>query len=369
MDFRLITSTHDLIAFCKASADAKWLALDTEFIREKTYYPNLCLVQIASARDMVCIDTIAIKDLSALRDLLYQESIIKIFHSASQDLEIFVNLFDAVPTPMFDTQIAASLLGYGDQVSYAHLVNEICNIELDKSLSRTNWERRPLSEKELRYAVDDVKYLAKVYLYLKNRLADTERSHWAEYECKLLSVLEKYKVDPNKIWKTVKGAGKLNTQQLNILKQLAKWREVQAIAENKPRRWILSDKLLRSLAIEQPMNMNALGDLEDFGRECIGYADVLLDEIQQAMNIPESDWPQTNTVSPLSNEQRKIVKQAQSFIRERAEQLNMSPSLLATRSVVEKLVRGKRELEILSSWKKDLIGDELVQLIDTNKLL
>ncbi len=369
MDFRLITSTHDLAAFCKASVDAEWLALDTEFIREKTYYPSLCLVQIASARDMVCIDTLAINDLSALQDLLYQESIVKIFHSASQDLEIFVNLFDAVPKPMFDTQIAASLLGFGDQVSYAHLVNEICNIELDKSLSRTNWERRPLSEKELRYAVDDVKYLAKVYLHLIEKLNETERSHWAEHECNLISSTEKYKVDSNKIWRSVKGAGKLNAQQLNILKHLAKWREIQAIAENKPRRWILSDKLLRSLAIEQPTNMNALGSLEDFTREYIGYADVLLDEIQQAMNIPESDWPKASAVSPLSSEQRKVIKQAQSFIRERAEQLNMSPSLLATRSVVEKLVRGKRELEILSSWKKDLVGDELVQLIEANEPL
>ena len=367
MDFRLITSTHDLVAFCKASSNTEWLALDTEFIREKTYYPNLCLVQIASAQDMVCIDTLAIKDLSALRDLLYQESIVKIFHSASQDLEIFVNLFDEVPTPMFDTQVAASLLGFGDQVSYAHLVNEICNIELDKSLSRTNWERRPLSEKELRYAVDDVKYLAKVYLHLIEKLIETNRSHWAEYECDQLSSSEKYKVDANKIWKSVKGAGKLNAQQLNILKQLAKWREIQAIAENKPRRWVMSDKLLRSLAIEQPTEMDTLGTLEDFDHNYTGYADALLDEIQKAHLIPENDWPEASTINPLSSEQRKIVKHAQSFIRTRAEQLNMSPSLLATRSVVEKLVRGKRELDILSSWKKDLVGDELLELIESNE--
>ena len=366
MDFRLITSTQDLVSFCNAASDSKWLALDTEFIREKTYYPNLCLVQIASADDMVCVDTIAINDLSALKELVYKESIVKIFHSASQDLEIFVNLFDAVPTPMFDTQIAASLLGYGEQVSYAFLVNEICKIELDKSLSRTNWERRPLTEKELRYAADDVKYLAKVYLFLINQLEETQRSHWTEYECAALSVVEKYKVDPDQIWKTVKGAGKLTSQQLNTLKQLARWREIQAIAENKPRRWVLNDKLLCTLAIEQPDNMDALGNLEEFNHDHIGYADILLEEIKQAQLIPEDDWPQASSVGPLSNEQRKVVKQAQKFIRERAEQLNVSPSLLATRSVVEKLVRGKRELDLLSNWKKDLVGDELVQLIESD---
>ncbi len=366
MEFRVLTTTQELNAFCKTSSDVTWLALDTEFIREKTYYPNLCLVQVASERDIVCIDTIAINDLSSLKELLYQPSITKIFHSASQDLEIFVNLFDAVPTPMFDTQIAASLLGYGEQVSYAYLVNEICEIELDKSLSRTNWERRPLSEKEIRYAVDDVKYLAKIYLYLENKLSENERTHWAEFECSNLSALKKYKVDTNEIWKTVKGAGKLEPHQLIVLKQLAQWRELQAISENKPRRWILSDKTLRSLAIEQPSNLDALQQLEDINGNHAGYAKSLVDEIKLAQNIPEENWPETSSIGPLSNEQRKLVKLAQSFVRERAEELNISPSLLATRSVVEKLIRGKRKLDVLSSWKKDLIGDDLVELIETS---
>jgi ribonuclease D len=367
MEFKILTTTQELIAFCKASQDVDWLALDTEFIRERTYYPNLCLVQVASERDIVCIDTIAIDDLSSLKELLYQPSITKIFHSASQDLEIFVNLYDAVPTPMFDTQVAASLLGYGEQVSYAHLVNEICGIELDKSLSRTNWERRPLSENEIRYAVDDVKYLAKVYLYLKDKLSEDERSHWAESECTNLSALEKYQTDASKVWKTVKGAGKLNSNQLNILKQLAQWREHQAIAENKPRRWILSDQALRNLAIEQPINLDTLQQLEDINRDHVAYADTLVEEIQQAQNIPEADWPEVSLFGPLSNEQRKLVKQGQAFIRERAEQLNISPSMLATRSVVEKLIRGNRDLDILTSWKKELVGDDLVKLIESSQ--
>ena len=366
MEFKILTTTQELVAFCKASYDVTWLALDTEFIRESTYYPNLCLVQIASERDIVCIDTIAIDNLSSLKELLYQPTITKIFHSASQDLEIFVNLFDAVPTPMFDTQIAASLLGYGEQVSYAYLVNEICGIELDKSLSRTNWERRPLSEKEIRYAVDDVKYLAKVYLYLKDKLSEMERTHWAEFECTTLSTLEKYKVCTGEIWKSVKGAKKLESYQLIVLKQLAQWREIQAIAENKPRRWVLSDKALRNLAIEQPGNLDSLQQIEDISGAHAGYAKTLLDEIKLAQNIPEQEWPETSLIGPLNNEQRKLVKQAQSLVRGRAEELNVSPSLLATRSVVEKLIRGKRELDILSNWKKDLIGDDLIELIESN---
>jgi len=366
MEFKVLTTTQELIAFCKSSYDVTWLALDTEFIRESTYYPKLCLIQIASERDIVCIDTIAIDNLSSLKELLYQPTITKIFHSASQDLEIFVNLFDAVPTPVFDTQIAASLLGYGDQVSYAHLVNEICNIELDKSLSRTNWERRPLTEKEVRYAVDDVKYLAKVYLYLKDKLSVMQRTHWAEFECNILSAVGKYKVDTDEIWKNVKGAGKLAPHQLIVLKKLSKWRETQAIIENKPRRWILSDKALRTLAIEQPVSLDTLQHIEDINGSHAGYAKTLLDEIKLAQNVPENDWPETSSIGPLSNEQRKLVKRAQGLIRKRAEELDISPSLLATRSVIEKLIRGKRELDILSSWKKNLVGDELIKLIESN---
>lgn len=368
MEFKIITTTQELIAFCKASHDVDWLALDTEFIRERTYYPNLCLVQIASERDIVCVDTIAINDLSSLKELLYQPSITKIFHSASQDLEIFVNLYDAVPTPMFDTQVAAGLLGYGEQVSYAHLVNEICGVELDKSLSRTNWERRPLTEDEIRYAVDDVKYLAKVYIFLRDKLNEDKRTHWAESECHNLSAIDKYKTDANKVWKTVKGAGKLNSNQLNTLKQLASWREHQAIAENKPRRWILSDLALRNLAIEQPVDLDALQQVEDINRDHAAYADALVTEVQQAQNIPASDWPEASLFGPLSNEQRKLVKQGQAFIRERAEHLDITPSMLATRSVVEKLIRGSRDLDILNSWKKELAGDDLVKLIESSQI-
>ncbi len=368
MEFKLITSSKDLDKFCSASSNADWLALDTEFIREKTFYPNLCLIQIASEHDLVCIDTLAINDLSSLKKLLYQTSITKIFHSASQDLEIFVNLFDVVPTPMFDTQIAASLLGYGEQVSYAQLVNEICSIELDKSLSRTNWERRPLSNKELKYAIDDVKYLAEIYQFLKTELGENGRSHWADFECNNLASIGKYKINTDKVWKTIKGAGKLTSNQLNILKQLAKWREEQAMTENKPRRWVLSDKVLRILAIEQPTDISSFTALENISEEHFIYAESLILEIKAALKIPEHDWPAVSTIGPLNSAQRKLVKVAQSFVRERAEELNISPSLLATRSVVEKLIRGKRELDILSSWKKDLIGDELVALIEANDI-
>ncbi|MCZ6566063.1 MAG: ribonuclease D [Gammaproteobacteria bacterium] len=367
MEIELITTVEHLQAFCTDLAKQNWLVLDTEFIRETTYYPNLCLIQIANDERAACIDTLAIDDLSALQKLIYSDSVIKVFHAASQDLEIFFNLYESIPTPIFDTQIAASALGYGEQVSYAYLVSEICDVSLDKSLSRTAWDRRPLSKKELQYAVDDVIYLAKIYHHLRKKLGQQKRSHWVQDEFQHLCALERYKVKPSELWKSVKGVGKLESHQLIVLKQLAEWRDQQAIEENKPRQWILRDKSLRALAIEQPTNTSALSDIEELSHQQLTtYAKSIFACIQKAQHTPEQEWPDASQTMPLSREQRKIMKQASQLVREKAEELNIAPTLLAKRSIVEKLLRGQRELHILHDWRQDLIGNDLVKLFETH---
>lgn len=365
MEFEIIQKVENLQALCKSAAKHDWLVLDTEFIREKTYYPNLCLIQIATDERVACIDTLAIDDLSALNKLIYSSRVTKVFHAASQDLEIFFNLYGDIPTPIFDTQIAASALGYGEQVSYAYLVKEICGITLDKSLSRTAWDRRPLSNRELQYAFDDVKYLTMIYHQLKNDLEFNKRSHWVEDECQRLSAIEKYKINSSELWKSVKGVGRLEPYQLIVLKHLAAWRDQQAIQENKPRQWILRDKSLRALAIEQPTNAAALSEIDEITHQLHTlYADSIINCIHQAQCIPEQKWPKANQTTPLNREQRKLMKHALQLIRNRAEELNISPNLLATRSVVEKLIRGQRELHVLRDWRQDLIGNDLIQLLE-----
>lgn len=364
MEIEIIQKTKKLQAFCADVANQDWLVLDTEFIREKTYYPNLCLIQIATDKRIACIDVLSIDDLSALERLVYSRAITKVFHSASQDLEIFFNLYGEIPAPVFDTQVAASALGYGEQVSYAYLASEICGITLDKSLSRTAWDRRPLSDKEIRYATDDVKYLAEIYRHLKQELELNKRSYWVADECRRLSAIDRYEINPDEAWKSIKGTGKLKPRQLGVLKQLSAWREEQAIKENKPRQWIVRDRSLRALAIEQPLNVAALSSIEELTRRQRAlYSNLLVNCIDKAQRTPRQQWPEANQTAPLNREQSKLLKQALQLIRGRAEELNVAPNFLATRSMVEKLIRGQKAPAVLCDWRRDIIGNDLVQLL------
>ena len=367
MEFEFIQHKLKLQSCCKDAAKHPWLALDTEFIREKTYFPNLCLIQFASNDKVYCIDTLAIDDLSPFKELLFLPTVKKVFHAASQDLEIIFNLCGEIPTPIFDTQIAASALGYGEQVSYAHLVKEICGVTLDKSLSRTAWNRRPLKDNEIQYATDDVKYLAKVFKQLMIELEMRNRTHWVMDECQKISAIENYKVNPNALWKSVKGVGKLEPDQLIVLKHLASWRDHQARSENKPRQWILRDKTLRALAIEQPRNTSSLSNIEEITKQQVSlYSNSLLKCINDALLTPKHLWPDKSPHKPLNREQRKLLKRALQIVRKRAEEFQLSPNLLATRSVIEKLIRGQRELLILRDWRQEIVGNDLLQLLENN---
>ncbi len=363
-----IQSQENFDSFCKDISNYTWLTIDTEFIRERTYYPKLCLIQIATVDHIACIDPFSIENLEALKLILYSSNVTKVFHAASQDLEVFYNLYGQVPAPIFDTQIAASALGYGDQISYAQAVKEICDVTLDKSLSRTNWDRRPLSSDEIHYALDDVKYLVEVYQQLNTHLDQMNRSSWVHEESMRICSHKRYEIMPDQQWKIVKGVGKLNAQQLNFLRELAKWREEYAMRENKPRRWIVRDKDLYLLAVEQPSTMGELTSIEGLTEESFTHANHLLESIENANAMPEAHWPNENITQALTRDQRKLLKLAQAIVREHAENLNISASLLATRSSLEKLVRGNRKLNFLHDWRKEIIGNDLLKLVDTDLL-
>ena len=364
MKIQQIKNGKELQSYCKDLINQDWLVIDTEFIRENTYYPKLCLIQIATKDRIACIDTLSIEDLSDLQKPLFRNEITKVFHGASQDLEIFFNLFNSIPTPIFDTQIAAGALGYGDQISYADIVKTVCDVSIDKSLSRTAWDKRPLSEQEIQYALDDVKYLTKVFHILQQELKQKNRSHWVKEECSQMYVDEKYRLNFDTLWKLVKGSGKLLPDQLMALKLLAIWREKQAIESNLPRKWVMNDKTLRTLALEQPITEAEFLQHELLNtKQSKKYMQPLMDCIIKAQQTPEEIWPKSHKASPLNREQRKLLKSALQFTYERAEELNVAPSLLATRSVLEKLIRGQRELSVLQSWKHEMIGKDLIELL------
>jgi ribonuclease D len=258
-----------LSQLCEQLSQSPWLAVDTEFERVSTYFPELCLVQISNGDVTAVIDPIAIKDITPMLDLLYQPAITKVLHSAHQDLEIFFNIKESVPTPLFDTQLAAPLLGYAQGIGYGNLVNEVLSIELEKGHARADWKRRPLSEDMLRYAADDVIYLGKVYEMFVEKLKTVEDQTSLNQKLANLVRAETYKPDPDLMWKKMFAAKRMKGKQLAIVKRLAAWRELTARERNRPRKWILADYALIEIAKQMPENKSELLKIDKIGEKTV----------------------------------------------------------------------------------------------------
>ena len=239
MEELYIDSHAALEALCTRLSGTEWLALDTEFIRERTYYPRLCLLQVSNGDVAACIDPLAIDDLGPLLDILFDSRTLKILHAARQDLEIFLHDYQRLPMPVFDTQPAAALLGHGDQIGYANLVKQLLQVDLPKDQSCTDWSQRPLDEQQRRYALDDVIYLGQLYLHLRGNLFDRERLQWLAADFAPLADPATYYPDPNDMWQRTKGRQQLRGRQLAVLQRRAAWRETEARARDLPRMWVL----------------------------------------------------------------------------------------------------------------------------------
>jgi len=279
--FTLIDDEQSLSQTCLQFSQSTWLAIDTEFERVSTYYPELCLVQISNGINTAVIDPIAINNLEPLFELLYQQSITKVLHSARQDLEIFFNIKGIVPTPLFDTQIAAPVLGYAKGIGYGNLVKEVLGIELDKGHARTNWKQRPLTEKQLRYAADDAIYLGKAYEIFIKKLIEVETLSSLDEQHVVLEKPETYQPDPEKMWKKIFAAKRLHGKPLAVVKQLAAWRELTARSRNRPRKWIIPDHALVDIAMRLPENKSELLQIDKVGEKTVSrHGDALLEIIE-----------------------------------------------------------------------------------------
>jgi ribonuclease D len=280
-EFILIDSADSLSQLCEQLSDSKWLAVDTEFERVSTYYPELCLVQISNGDIHAVIDPLAIDDLEPLYDLLYQQSITKVLHSAHQDLELFFNIKKSVPTPLFDTQIAAPLFGYAKGIGYGNLVKEVLDIELEKGHARTDWKKRPLSKEQLRYAVDDAVYLGKVYDIFKEKIKEQKNLNDLDAQHERMTKPETYQPNPDNMWKKIFAAKRLKGNQLEIVKQLASWREVTARKRNRPRKWILANHTMIELAKNLPADKSDLLKIDKVSEKMVArHGDELLKIIQ-----------------------------------------------------------------------------------------
>ncbi len=363
-DIRYVDTPAALTALCNDLRDADWLAVDTEFIREKTYYPRLCLVQIGTADVVACVDPLAIDDLTPLFDLLNDAGILKVLHAAHQDLEIFHQLSGQVPTPIFDTQVAASVLGQGEQIGYGKLVQNALGLELDKSHARTDWSQRPLDDDQLNYAADDVRYLAQIYPQMRETLRELGRLEWLDEDFAAISDVSRFVVEPDAMWKKIKGVQFLKGAQLAVLQTLAAWRERQAMDKDKPRKWILSDDVLIDLARRTPTDergLKKIRGLDDRAIERRGRK--LLELIQEGRNRPKSEWPELKPRVRLEPEQEALADAAMAVLRQSSLDANISAGAIATRKDVEAVILGDEENALLHGWRAHLAGDQIREFL------
>lgn len=344
---------------------ASWLGVDTEFERVRTFFPRLCLLQMATSEQAVCIDPLAELDWGSVRTLISEPQPVKIFHAARQDLEVLQQHFSVVPGEFFDTQIAAAFCGYGEQVGYARMVKEICDVALSKAFTRTPWCRRPLSEAEVQYALDDVHYLGTLYHTLLAGLQDRGRENWLAEDCAALVSEESLrKAEQAPIEKVMRACAGMNRVGQNIASSLARWREDLARRTDRPREWLISTDTLIELAHTRPQNTEALsavvglekGTLKRRGEE-------ILDVIREGQT-PDADFVAMSRPTRPDAAEKALGNALWKYLGEVCEREGVPPSAIAPRNEIRALATGKRNLRVLSGWRRSFIGESLLKRAD-----
>jgi len=359
-----ITNTNDLIAFCDLLKAAPFITVDTEFMRETTYWPKLCLIQAASSDHAGIIDPMAKDlDLKPFLDILADEKVLKVFHACRQDMEIFFNL-GVTPKPVFDTQVAAMAAGYGDQVAYDSLVRQKLKIDIDKGSRFTDWTRRPLSEQQLQYALGDVTHLAKVYIRLRDRLAKDGRLDWVSEEMKALSHPSLYSTNPEDAWKRLKPR-KHSVKYMAVFAQVAAWRERTAQERDMPRGRILKDEGVDEIATQLPTDAAAFDHLRStskgFGASKFGQE--LADIIRATLKNPEAYAPKVEKSAPPVQVPASVVELLKVLLRIRCEEEGVAPKLLATVSDLEKIaLDDDADVPALHGWRRKVFGEDALRL-------
>lgn len=358
-----IADDSALAAFVARMHQAPWLAVDTEFRRERTYYPELCLVQIAGNDEIGLIDVLALDSLEPLAALMSERGPLKVFHAADQDVEVLYQTLDTIPAPLFDTQIAAALSGHGDQLGYARLVEQLTDTTLPKAHTRTDWTRRPLSQQVLAYAADDVRYLAVIYPLLRARLERLGRLAWVQADCAALTVPARLTPPPGTAWQRLRGWQHLLPAQQQALAALATWREQQAMHADRPRKWILSDDAIFTLARQQPRDQAALNQVKAVPTKTAKrHGDALLAALAEAAQHPAE--PLANNAEPLDDAQKRLCKQARQALAICARDSDVPAPVLARRKDLEQLVLGERDLAMLRGWRADVAGQAIMDVVD-----
>lgn len=363
-DATLVTTPDELEAAVFRMQGASRLAIDTEFMRESTYRAQLCLVQVASDTDCFLVDPLAGLDLSPLHAMLADRARLKILHAARQDLEVLSQSGGAVPAPVFDTQVAAALLGLPPQLGYADLVARRLGHSIDKGQTRTDWSRRPLSDAQLAYAADDVHHLLMLHADLAAELEARERMSWHTEDCAALEDPALYRTEPDDAWRRLKGLGRMRPEQQAVARAIAAWRERRAIASDKPRGWILTDEALYSLATLAPVTAAGLEQVRALPPAVVRKRGEELRELIASALAGVGESPPVAPPPRPTPEQTRMVGALQQRVRDAAVGLGVNAEVLATRRDVEALVLGPRDASaVLRGWRRNVIGDELLSML------
>jgi ribonuclease D len=360
-DITIISDTASLEEFCNAVSSNTFIAVDTEFLRETTYYSKLCLIQIAGENDAVLIDPLASGiNLKPFYELMANSNVLKIFHAAKQDIEIFVNQANMVPTPVFDTQIAAMVCGFGDQVGYEAIVRKLVGAQIDKSSQFTDWSRRPLTHKQMAYALSDVTHLRTVYEKLKVQIDKEARGSWLEGELADLADASSYRIDPEESWRRVKARIQNRKQQATLM-EVAAWREREAQSKNVPRGRILKDEAVAEIAIQIPQTREALHQLRLLPK---GSADSVIGQsILAAVATALARDPATipgpkgrgDEMTASQEAAAEVLKLALKVVSERE---GIAPKLIASSSDIDALaVSDEADVDALKGWRRDVFGE------------
>ncbi|MEM7069635.1 MAG: ribonuclease D [Pseudomonadota bacterium] len=362
---QIITDTKSLQSACEAASRFPFCTVDTEFLRESTFWPELCLIQMASPEEAWIIDVLADGiDLAPFFELMANEDVVKVFHAARQDIEIIYNLANLIPHPVFDTQVAAMVCGYGDSISYDQLVFKITGAQIDKSSRFTDWSRRPLSDKQLKYALADVTHLRDAYLSVKASLDEQDRSHWVTEEMEILTSVETYDMPPEKAWQRLKMRVR-KPRELAIMQKVAEWREREARANNVPRGRIIKDDAIYDIAARGPNNMQQLTNLRSLARgfDKNRYGSGLLATIADAKQIPDKELPRLPRQKQMPEGCGAATEMLKVLLKLTVERHGVAAKIIATVDDLEKIAADDNaDVAALKGWRKELFGKRALQL-------
>jgi ribonuclease D len=360
----LITTTDDLAAVCGRMAKHPFVTVDTEFLRETTYYPLLCVAQMASPEEAVVVDALATGlDLSPLFALMASESVTKVFHAARQDIEIVWNMAKTIPHPIVDTQVAAMVLGYGDSISYDQLVQRITGDTLDKSHRFTDWTRRPLSDAQIAYALSDVTHLRDVYLKLATDLEKRGRGNWVEAEMEVLTSPETYRADPKRAWERLKSRVR-KPKELAVLMEVAAWREREAQTRDVPRGRVIKDDVIGDIAVQAPTSIERLGHLRSLpkGFERSRWGEQIIEAVKRGLGRDPKTLPRLDRLRTSANG-TATVELLKVLLRMTAERHGVAAKVIATVDDLDRIAADdSADVPALKGWRRDLFGEKALAL-------